>query len=197
VGAEVTRIAGDLEKGLRRSAEQDLVDQFLVRPGNGGNLLGHREHDVKVRNRQQFIGSRFQPPCALVPQARWAVPTAAAVVSGVLGATAVAAVQMAPERRGMTASQCREDGLLSGCHRIAVARVQGSAKAADDVAQRGRRVGHAGRPGSERRGKLFDQVQRAARGHDEPTLHVGIDRGRRQRGVTQQCLHGADVGARF
>jgi hypothetical protein len=59
VGAEVTRIAGNLEQGLRRGAEQDLVNQALVCPRDGGNLLGHREHDVKVRNRQQFNGSRF------------------------------------------------------------------------------------------------------------------------------------------
>ncbi len=52
LGAEVTRIAGDLEQGLGRGAKQDLVDQFLVSPRNGGNLLGHCEHDVKVGNRQ-------------------------------------------------------------------------------------------------------------------------------------------------
>ena len=40
------------QQSLRRGAEQHLVDQFLVCPRNGGNLLGHREHDVKVRNRQ-------------------------------------------------------------------------------------------------------------------------------------------------
>jgi hypothetical protein len=55
----VTRIAGNLEQVLRRGAQQDLVNQALVCPRDGGNLLGHREHDVKVRNRQQFIGSRF------------------------------------------------------------------------------------------------------------------------------------------
>jgi hypothetical protein len=110
---------------------------------------------------------------------------------------------MPPERGGATAPEQREHCLLGGRHRLAVRRNEPSAETADDVAQGGRRrIVHARRrvlrPNTRHeRGKLSDQVQRAARRRHQAALDVGVDRRGRQRRVTEQRLHGADVGARL
>ena len=47
-GAQVPRVAGDLEQGLRGRAEQDLVDDLLVAQRERGDGLGYGEDDVEV-----------------------------------------------------------------------------------------------------------------------------------------------------
>jgi hypothetical protein len=203
LSAEMTRVAGDLEQCLRCGAKEDLVDRLLVVPRQGGNFCGHGEHDVEVGNRQKILGTRREPLGTLVPEARGAVAAAAAVVGRVLGPAVLAPVEMPPERGGAAAPEQREHCLLGGRHRLAIRRNERSAETADDVAQCGRRRivyarRRALRPNTrQERWKLSDQVQRAARRRDQAALDVGVERRGRQRRVTEQRLHGADVGARL
>ena len=52
--AEVLRVGRDLEQRLRGSAEEDRIDDFLVAQGESGDLGGHREDDMKVRDGEQL-----------------------------------------------------------------------------------------------------------------------------------------------
>ena len=45
---------GDCTHHLRRSLEQDVVDDRLVLQSDGGDRRGHGEHDVEIRHVKQL-----------------------------------------------------------------------------------------------------------------------------------------------
>ncbi len=51
-GAEVTRVGGDRQHGLRCRPEQQIVNRGLVVEGDVGDLGRYREDDVEVADRQ-------------------------------------------------------------------------------------------------------------------------------------------------
>jgi len=46
--AQVLGIGGDRAQSLRRSTEENVVDQFFVLINDGGDFFRHGEHDVKI-----------------------------------------------------------------------------------------------------------------------------------------------------
>lgn len=47
-------VGGDEAKGFRGGLKEDAVDLSLVLKSNGGDLLREGEHNVEIRNGQQF-----------------------------------------------------------------------------------------------------------------------------------------------
>ena len=58
---EMARVGGDGQHGLRRRAEQQVVDNSLVLGGDGGDLSREAEHDVEVADRQEIGLAGGQP----------------------------------------------------------------------------------------------------------------------------------------
>ena len=78
------RVSRDRHHRLRRRAEQQIVDDRLVLPGDVRDLGGKREDDMEVADRQQ-VGFAFgQPDARSGALALGAVPVAATVVGNAL-----------------------------------------------------------------------------------------------------------------
>ena len=61
LGAEVFRIAGHFEKGLRTGAEQKIVDDLLVLQHQWGQAAGESEDHVHVARGEKFSSARSNP----------------------------------------------------------------------------------------------------------------------------------------
>ena len=72
--------AAIVQHRLGRRLEQEIVDDGLVVVGDGADLGRQREHDVEVRDRQQFGLALLHPVARLRALALGAMPVAAAVV---------------------------------------------------------------------------------------------------------------------
>ena len=147
-GAQVPAIAGDALQGLRGGAEQDPVEDLLVAQSQRRDLRRDGEHDVEIGHREQLRGARLEPGRPLVAQAGRAVPIAAGVVGDALGAAVIAAIHVPAQRARAAAAQRRHDGAPGGRDRVAALGQERGAEAADDVAQRGRPLGHGRRDGA-------------------------------------------------
>ena len=66
-GAEVLRVGRDRHHRLGRRAEQQIVDDRLVLPGDVGDLGGKREDDMEVADRQQVGFALGQPDARAAP----------------------------------------------------------------------------------------------------------------------------------
>ncbi len=74
---EVFGIGPDGEQGLGGGFEQEVVDNGLVLIGEVADLSRHREHNVEVRDRQEFCLACGEPLSGHRTLALWAVPVAA------------------------------------------------------------------------------------------------------------------------
>ena len=54
-------ISSDGGQGLGRSSKQNAVNEIFVLIGNGGDLFGDREDDVKIMRLENFGDSFFDP----------------------------------------------------------------------------------------------------------------------------------------
>ena len=77
-GAEVLRVSRDRHHRLRCCAEQQIVDDSLVLPGDVRDLGGKREDDMEVADRQQVGFALGQPGARGGALAFGTVPVAAA-----------------------------------------------------------------------------------------------------------------------
>ena len=105
---QTLRIGGNGEQGFGGGVEKDVVNEFAVVEGNGGDGLGQSEDDVKVIGGQQFGLSLLQPFGARQPLALWAV----AVPAGTIVSVGVLAV-VAPF---FNVAQLRSPAGLDGLH---------------------------------------------------------------------------------
>ena len=80
LGTQVTRIAGDLQEGLRAGAKQQVVDHPLVLQCQRSQFLREREDDMDIVRGQQFPSPRLEPALAGVALALWAMPVATRVI---------------------------------------------------------------------------------------------------------------------
>src|SRR5215470_11401292 len=90
-------VGGDGGQGLGRGSEQHAVDELFVLVGNGRDLLGEREDDVKIVRREDFRFAFFDPLRPRQRLALGAMPVAAAIVAGALVSTSVAPLEMTAE----------------------------------------------------------------------------------------------------
>jgi len=59
--AQMLGVGGDDAQRLRCGTEQDIVDPGLVLERDGGDEIGHGEHDVEIRHLEQFRLTILQP----------------------------------------------------------------------------------------------------------------------------------------
>jgi hypothetical protein len=78
LGTQVSGIGSDLEQGLRRGAQEKMVDNLRVLQSQRGQLLRQGKDQVEVRHREKFAGSLDQPLVAGRELAFWTMPVAAA-----------------------------------------------------------------------------------------------------------------------
>jgi hypothetical protein len=64
LGAQMFGIGGDGLQRLGRGAEENAVDRRLVLMGDGGNLFGQRQNDVKILRGEKFGATVVEPPGA-------------------------------------------------------------------------------------------------------------------------------------
>jgi hypothetical protein len=106
-------VSRDRHHRLRCRAEQQIVEDRLVLPGDVGNLGGKREDDMEVADRQQ-VGFAFgQPEAGCGALAFGAVAVAATVVGNALMPAVLAGIDVAA-KRGRAAVLDRRHGLELG-----------------------------------------------------------------------------------
>ena len=145
-GAEVARVGGDRQHGLRRRPEQQVVDRGLVGEGDVGDLGRHREHDVEVADGQQVRLARRQPLARGRALALGAVPVAAGVVGDAGVAAALAGLDVASERRGATGLDGRHHLELAEADVAGLGGAPGRTVPAEDVGDLQRGTRHRIRP---------------------------------------------------
>jgi len=77
VGAEMFGIGGYGLEGLCASVKQQIVEQFFVLQGQGGEFPRHREDHMNVGRGQKLLAACFQPALPSMGLALWAMPIAA------------------------------------------------------------------------------------------------------------------------
>jgi hypothetical protein len=80
LSAEMLRVAGNGQEGLRGGPEEDAVNHFFVVKGDSGQLFRDGEHDMEISDRQQFGLPVFEPLCTLRVLALRAMSVAAGVI---------------------------------------------------------------------------------------------------------------------
>src|SRR4051812_2541296 len=88
--AEMLGIGGNGEEGFGGGVEEDVVDEFAVVEGDGGDRLGESEDHVEVLGGQQFGHALLQPFGARQALALGTVPVAAGAIVSVLVLAVVA-----------------------------------------------------------------------------------------------------------
>ena len=134
-GAKMLGVGGDGDQRFGRRLEQQVVDDGLVLPGNGGDRRRQGEHDVEVGNRQQLGFALGQPFLGGNSLALRTVAIAAGVVGDAHVRTILASLDMAAESRGTAALDGRHDLQLREAHLSGVGVAPGRAVAAKDIRQ--------------------------------------------------------------
>src|SRR6266581_1126609 len=137
-----------------RDVEENAVNHFLVLTGDRGDLLWHREHDVKMRYLQEFGLAVLDPLRSSQRLALWAVPIPATVEAIPLMATLIASLEVATEGRRSTQFDCGHDAPLRRGHRRAMLFSVSCAVAAEEVRHFQLRAIHGPRSEVLRRGGL-------------------------------------------
>ena len=114
LGAQMLGIGSDGGQGLGGGAEEHAVEEIFVLVSDGSDRFGNREDDMKIVRRQNLGGSFFDPLGTREGLTLWTVAVAAAVVTGPLVITAVAALEMTAESCGSTHLDRGHDAPLSG-----------------------------------------------------------------------------------
>src|ERR1700722_6265987 len=131
--AEPARIGGQNGHGLEGGLEQDRVDDGLVLEGNGPDGWGQREHDMEIGNRQQLGLPVGEPGLSRRRLTLWTMPIAAGVVGDAAGATIVACLDMAAERRCSTGNDGAHDAPLAASDMSSTGAQIGLAMTTQDV----------------------------------------------------------------
>ena len=141
-GAEVLRVGGDGDERLGRRLEQQIVDDGLVLPRDGGDRRRQGEHDVEVWDRQQLGLPIGQPLLGGNGLALRAVAIAAGVVGDAYMRAILAALDMAAESCGAAALDGRHDLQLREAHLPGVGGAPGRTIPAEDIRQLDRWTRH-------------------------------------------------------
>jgi len=126
---------GDLLQRLGRRAEQQLVHQGLVLPGDASDGFGQGEHHVKVTHRQQLAATGFQPLAARGRLALGTVPVAARVVRHLAVPAFIALLDVSAQGGSAAGGQRLQHELLVEGQAGAALAEEFGAVLADDVAE--------------------------------------------------------------
>jgi hypothetical protein len=97
---QVFGIGGNLQKGLRTGAEQEVIEDLLVLQRQLTELMRQGEDNMDIGDRQEFVLASGDPLIPSSALALGAVPIAATIKGDGAIATARTLVAMAAERRG-------------------------------------------------------------------------------------------------
>ena len=141
LGAEVLGIGGDCRERLGRRCEQQTVHRGLVLIGDGADRRRQGEHDVEIRDRQQFGGTRLQPLGRGARLTLRAMPIAARVVRNTRMGAVLAALDMTAERDGTARLDRGHDAKLVGADVSDIGVAPRRTVAAEDLRHLQRRSG--------------------------------------------------------
>src|SRR5665811_792611 len=129
-----TRVRSSAASDVYKRQEQQRVQEALILQHERGKLVGDREDDMEVAERQQVAGSGGDPLVARVRLAFGAVAVPAGVVrEAEIVAAAEALVAMAAERGGTAALDGAHDLVLQPCQMPTGALEELGAGGAEDV----------------------------------------------------------------
>ena len=114
LGAQMLGIGSDGRQGLGSGSEEHAVNDIFVLVSDGSDRFGNREDDVKIVRVENFGRSFFNPLRTCEGLTLWTVAVVAAVVTGPLVITAVAALEMTAESCGSTHLDRGHDAPVSG-----------------------------------------------------------------------------------
>ena len=97
--AQPVWIQGQGLEGLGRGLEQEIVDQFLVRPRHRIQRMGQGERHQKIGHRQEFLHLSVAPGVSPVATALGTVPVAAGMITIDILLAGVAPKQLAAHQR--------------------------------------------------------------------------------------------------
>ena len=134
-GTEAFRVGGDLEQRRRGGAEEEVVHDALVDEREARQQLRHREDDVHVADRQEFLLARRHPGVAGGGEALGTMPIPTAVVREGRLRALVTAIAMPAERRRAALDEGPE-------HAPMLARHPGAVRLQETIAVSAHDVGH-------------------------------------------------------
>ena len=133
IGSEVLWIACYRGQRLRRNGEEEGVDLSFVLIRDGAGRCRQCEDDVEVGDWQLLRLAGLQPCLCRRPLALGTVPIAAGVVGYARVPAIIAALDMAPERRGATEFDRRHDAPLAEAQVTLVCSTPSGTVAAEDI----------------------------------------------------------------
>ena len=141
LGADITRVAGQLDDRLGRHLHQQRVAVTLVGAQHGAQLGWDGDGDVEVGRIQQLGGTSGEPALGLLAVASRTASVAAGMVGIDLGAARFAAPEMATQRGAAAGDDVGDRPAVRGQHAGAVPRDMLVGEAPADVGE----IDHGGR----------------------------------------------------
>ena len=200
-GAQMPARGRDLERGLRRRLEQQIVDDGLVGVGNVGDRRRQGVDNMEVRNGKQLRLPLGEPLACCCTLTLGAVPVAAAVEGdhGVSARSVLAARNMPAERRCPAALDRTHHLHLATADVPLVGFTPRGAVIAENVRDLQSWTLHDPRPLRRRRlllpglGQRAQIVERAHHAGDHARGHARVARCRLQLVVSEQRLDGTNI----
>ena len=195
--ARVLRIPGKGRQGVRRRAEEQVVKPAEPKQGEPVELVGQREDDVEVLDREQLGATRFEPALLGETLTLGAVAVAAGVVDGAPVAAAVTLLEVTTESGRAAGREGAQHLVLERADRLSAGEV--GSVAPEDPSEVGRGLGscrsrrlrrgaHA-RSGRQEVQRLRDDPRGTLRGLHE----VQVARGGPEALVPEQTLQRVEV----
>ena len=141
-GTKVLGVGGDLAQGAGCGAEEQGVECALVLQGDGGDLGGQREDDMKILAIQQFVLALGDPGGAGGALALGAMAVTAGTVAVAAVPAAVALLDLAAEGGGAALLDGGHDTALQDGQGTAVTCAEDAPVAAEDIRDFESRAGH-------------------------------------------------------
>ena len=163
--AQACRVGRDLQQRGRGGAKQQVVHDALVGQREARQRLRHREDEVDVADRQEFLFPRRHPRVAGRGEALRAMAIPTAVVREGRLRTLVTAIAVPAERRGAALGDGSEHAPMLPGHPGAMRLQKAIAVLAHDV-------GHL--EGWPRHRRCFSRVRRAVSGADSVSASRGL-----------------------
>jgi hypothetical protein len=184
--AKVSWVSRDRYHRLRRRAEQEIVDDSLVLPGDVRDLGGKREDDMEVTDRQQIGFALGQPDASSGALALRAMPVAATVVGNAPVPAVLAGIDVAAQRGRAAVLDRRHDFELGQAQVTGLGGTIPNSFSPEDIGdpERGAQAASAaGILAPHQRRQMFERTGHRA---DRFGRDARVERGRVQLAVTQQ-----------
>jgi hypothetical protein len=140
--SQVLGIGGNLQKGLRTGAEQEVINDLLVLQRQMGELVRQGKDNVDIGDRQEFVLAGSDPLIASSALALGAVPIPATIEGDGAIAAARTVVAMATECRGTATCDSAEHFAVGPVNPPTVVLDEAIALRTNDIGHLEERPGH-------------------------------------------------------